>query len=383
MKNSILFLTLLLFSFISIPLKSQNDISISPDSTKNFKLGIGGLVRLNGIFDFQGLQKISDFTTYQIPVYPQDRDEGNRIAFSARQSRVFFKPQYNSSIGKISGHIEADFYSDQMESSSIFRLRFAYIQWKGFTIGQASTAFVPEETEPILVDFESPPSFSVKRVALIRYEHEIADNINIGLSLETPQFDYTPLMQKEKPFPLIPDIILLANYNKENLFLQSAFLIREIRYETLNNSRNNKYGWGLSIGGTYQLENNDQLNFFVGGGNGISSYFSDLAGAKLDAYPNYNDQLSLLPSIGWFVAYKHQWNPKLFSQGAFAMLNLDNSTYQPQETFKSSTYIAANLFYLPLSYIRLGIEGLYGQRVNKDNNNGNAYRIDFMVELSF
>lgn len=348
---------------------------------KKFDVEIGGLVRLNGIYDFQGLQNISDFTTYQIPVPTGNKD--NRLAFSARQSRIFFKPTYHSPIGEIDGYIEADFYSDNNESSAYFRLRFAFLQWKGFTVGQAFTTFFIEETEPILVDFESPPSFSVRRVPLIRWEGNITDKVSLGLAVENPVFDYTPIMNEAKPYAHMPDFVARLRFEEDDFFIQPAFLLREIRYDVPGDIRKSTYGWGVSVGGVINVFENDQINYYAAGGRGISSYFSDLFGNNLDAFPKSMTELDLLGSVGWFAAYKHQWNPKSFSYGTFAMLNLDNSSEQADDAFKSSTYIALNYFYEPVTVLRLGLEGLYGQRINKNNQSGNAYRINFLIQISF
>jgi hypothetical protein len=57
--------------------------------------------------------------------------------------------------------------------------------------------------------------------------------------------------------------------------------------------------------------------------------------------------------------------------------------FEPPETFKSSRYIAANVFYDPIETISLGFEVTSGSRTNLDSQTGHATRISAIASFNF
>ena len=55
----------------------------------------------------------------------------------------------------------------------------------------------------------------------------------------------------------------------------------------------------------------------------------------------------------------------------------------PAGTYKWADYVSANLIWLPVERIGLGVEFLYGSRENKDGAKGKNYRIQTAVQYRF
>ncbi len=55
--------------------------------------------------------------------------------------------------------------------------------------------------------------------------------------------------------------------------------------------------------------------------------------------------------------------------------HLENTPFQPANDLHKNTYFAINLIWNPLERMFAGIEYLYGTRVDKDRNTGNANRL--------
>ena len=55
----------------------------------------------------------------------------------------------------------------------------------------------------------------------------------------------------------------------------------------------------------------------------------------------------------------------------------------PANTYKNATYYSANLIWLPVERLGVGIEYLYGTRENKDGQGGTGQRIQAGIQYRF
>jgi hypothetical protein len=55
----------------------------------------------------------------------------------------------------------------------------------------------------------------------------------------------------------------------------------------------------------------------------------------------------------------------------------------PDDTYESANYATANLIWLPVERMGVGIEYLYGSRTNKDGQSGTAHRIQVGFQYKF
>jgi hypothetical protein len=62
---------------------------------------------------------------------------------------------------------------------------------------------------------------------------------------------------------------------------------------------------------------------------------------------------------------------------------IEGEEFEPADTFKSSNYYGANIFYNPIQTISIGLEVSSGSRKNLDNQNGNATRISMLAKFDF
>ncbi|MEJ2548198.1 MAG: DcaP family trimeric outer membrane transporter, partial [Gemmatimonadota bacterium] len=85
------------------------------------QMRIRASIRLNGAWDFSGLENTDVFDTYQIPVGNVVNEQG-RFFLQATQSRIGFELSSATSGGLVFGRIEADFRGP----GDAFRLRHAY-----------------------------------------------------------------------------------------------------------------------------------------------------------------------------------------------------------------------------------------------------------------
>ena len=159
-----------------LPLDTNINIDVHPQdspedrgfliltSDKKAFLRIRGSVRLNGIYDLQGLQSTDIFDTYEIPVGDKNKFE-NRFLMSANQSRVGLEAQKETSLGDVFLKLETDFRNP----GNAPRLRHAFGTVDQFLLGQTWSTFSDPAAIPNTVDLEGPNSAVGLRNAQIRY----------------------------------------------------------------------------------------------------------------------------------------------------------------------------------------------------------------------
>jgi hypothetical protein len=69
-----------------------------------------------------------------------------------------------------------------------------------------------------------------------------------------------------------------------------------------------------------------------------------------------------------------------FTAGFIRITNID---ILPDDAFRASQYISANLFWDIAPGSRLGVEYAWGRRENKNGEDGTANRVSFIVRYDF
>ena len=147
-------------------------------------MGIGGLVRMRGYFDWGGTTGTPGFSPYFIPV---KRDELNRQRFgtSPAGTALFFRViGRNRRLGNYQLYIEANFNGYQTRD---FHLKKAYAVVNDWTIGYASSTFGDGAAVPPTIDASGPTMKMDGTNVLVRYMHHFKKSgMYVAASVETP-----------------------------------------------------------------------------------------------------------------------------------------------------------------------------------------------------
>jgi hypothetical protein len=76
-------------------------------------------------------------------------------------------------------------------------------------------------------------------------------------------------------------------------------------------------------------------------------------------------------------------SPKMLLREVYGFAQVQNTEAEPGCAFHQSNYAADNLIWNPYGSLTLGMEFLYGWRVNKDGSSGNALRVTFGAKYNF
>ena len=364
-------------------------IFATPDNRISF--AIGGMVNLRTSYDFNSVMGNIDFVPYDIPM-SKNYSNRQRVMMDASTSRLFVKAIFNNKLlGRIVVYSDMDFRGGEA-FSYIPRLRSAYVQLKGFTVGRDVTTFCDLNAAPITVDFQGPNAYNFNFTEMIRYEHHLLRNhLTLGIAAEVPSVNgeygehFAPISQR------VPDGILYAQYawgENRASHIRVSGVIRDMYLHNVDkNSNTTQVGWGVQLSG--HIRATRWVDIYMNGvyGKGITPYIQDLAGSQYDVVynPSNPKDIETLPMWGVQVAAQVNILPgRAWVAGGCSMVSLEkNNGYLAKNQYKSGSYIFGNIFCNVTKDLTMAVEYLHGARKNMDDNKNSANRVSLMVQYNF
>ena len=198
--------------FDSLKRNSQLDTLYRPSSKPTFvtefaEVKISGFIQPAFYFDNNNVLDNDLFITSAIPTSKLTDVKFRRFHMSANQSRLGFGFKFPKAEKNITALMEGDFLSSQVGANTFFRLRHAYLTVGEFLVGQTWTNFGDVNASPNTLDLEGPNSMPASRVAQIRWQRQLRDNLDLLLAVEEPKADYTPLDSANTVKSAFPELV--------------------------------------------------------------------------------------------------------------------------------------------------------------------------------
>lgn len=143
-------------------------------------LRIRGSLRVNGDYDFRGLQSAENFNTFEIPVGAANTADP-RFFMKARQTRLGLEVTSDTDVGGLFLRVETDFLGE----NNALRLRHAFGSVGRFLVGQTWSTFGDLASLPLTVDLDGPNSSVAVRTVQVRYSVE-TDGYRFSVAAEAP-----------------------------------------------------------------------------------------------------------------------------------------------------------------------------------------------------
>lgn len=352
----------------------------------NLAMGVGGVIRMRGWYDWGGSIPANGFAPYLIPI-PKNPAQDKRLAATPAGCSIFLTILGRKTpLGNIMGFVHGGF--DGYNNIN-FKLKKAYVIINDWTIGYATSTFIDPATQPPTIDGSGPNGFTSKTQVLVRYYKTWRDRWSIGAGVEMPTSqadddnEYT-----EKTTEYIPDIAVLGQYQWDRglSHVRLSGLLHFTGYRNLLTGKNhNLAGLGVQLSSVIKVL--PKLNFFGQAifGRGISSYMSDLSIYRFELVPEVGKPGVLYSpeAFGYTLGLEYYFRPNLYACAVFGQLRYLPNTNPRDASYKYGMYSAVNLFYDLTSRFQLGIEYLHGRRMNFDHTHGDANRIDALFQFSF
>ncbi|MGB5163411.1 MAG: DcaP family trimeric outer membrane transporter [Thermoanaerobaculia bacterium] len=359
---------------------------------------VGGYVRLGLVDSFDPIGSDDRFIVGSIPVgEPVPGRDFEGFTISAKRSRVNLDMRMNSDVGTFRAFIEGDFAAD-IENNDTYRLRHAFGQYKNWIMGQTWSTFMDTEASPEELDFEGLNAYINDRQPILRYTTQISKRRVFAVALENPASEITGGDGKGK----FADLATRISKTREWGHVQAALLLRNISGAPTDDPENasSTFGWGFSLSGSNRFKRwsqQDNFRYQFNIGKGIGRYINDLnsVGGQ-DAVFDPAGDLKVLPAMGAFLAYQHYWKrdptsffartgilKELRSTLVFGYTQVDNYDFQADDAYRRTKRVTLNLVWSPITAIDLGFELLWGERMNKDGERGNASQFQLVGTFYF
>ena len=356
---------------------------------------IGGLVWTSLVQTFSALGSDTQFLTWSIPAEgTPEAGQGPRLSVWAAPSRFNFDVRTPTEVGGMRAFIEGDFAG----VNNGFRLRHAYGQFGRMLVGQTYSAFSDPAADIEAIDFEGVNAENVTRQAQVRYTLPLPKDLRLAVSLEYP----TASVTGGESVNQIPDVIGRITRTLAGGHIQGAAIIRQIRAQP-NDQPNVVYSawaWGVSASGVLPVggkgwSENDRFIFQFNGGKGIARYINDLNSCNCgeDAVFGPDGGLSSLTAWGFYAAYEHHWqnfpNPlnlslnDLHSSLIWGHVAVNNLSFMSGASYKKTDRLSLNLLWSPIPRVDVGIEYIWGQRMNEDGSRGTATQLQTRLRFLF
>lgn len=360
-----------------------------------FYMGIGANIVTEGVYDF-GAPISSDvmFTTSGIPVNNAPGN-GAQFRFSAQQSNVYINvvalPGNKNQLG---AYVSINFVNGKSGNYTP-NLNHAYLKYRGITAGYTYSLFSDAGAAPTTIDYEGVNAFTCVTHGMIGYERSFGRNNGwkAGVGIDMPAYSATNAAQTASVTQRVPDIpfYIQKNWAGGNGWFRVSGLIRNLYYRNLAAQKNiDVVGWGIKGSGKTPIIGGLSGCWQAVYGKGIASYIQDLGGLGMDLAPDPTNSSILNPVKVWaaYGGLQYNFSPKWFCSAAYGHVRTYDHPYSDSSSdwktgYKYAQYAVANVFCNVNSIVQVGLEYLYGRRMDYSGLQAHDNRIEAMLKVSF
>jgi len=315
-------------------------------------------------------------------------DAGLQTDFTAQSSRFAFSSTTPTDSGDvINTHLELDFLvspgGNELVSNSFNpRLRRAYVDYRGFRVGQEWSTFQGLHAIPESASFCTPAESQVfVRQPIIRYTMG-----DFQFAIENPQTfiqdppDGSGTIGDDG---VLPDLIGRYNFTGDYGIVSVSGILRQLalQTETVDEST---LGIGVSVAGRVNIgAKEDDVRFSLQFGDGLGRYvgLGILRGAEFVAATG---ELEAIGALSGSATYRHVRGPWSANVG-FSFIEIDLDDGNPDNLDETESSVSAHLALVRKVAPKLTVAGefLAGQRELVNGDDGTLNRLTFSVRQSF
>jgi hypothetical protein len=347
-------------------------------------LRIDGSARTDFIYDPRTSVLADSFVVSSIPI-PAVSGPANFIT-SIRGSRVsadFRIPVTDRAAART--FVQLDFFG--ANGATAPRLRHFYAQLDNILVGQTFTNFMDPDAFADSLDTQGANAAISVRVPQGRYSFPLGKGASAAFSIEVPAsaINFSIAGTPAVPFTPAPDGTVRFRQEWERGHIQLASVFRNLGAQLPSGSKETVFGWGVNGTTEVQVYGRDSFVAQVAYGHGIARYVGDTGPLGLDAAPRSLTNLSLeaLPLFATYGSYQHYWIPSVRSSATFSFAQVQNTAFQPANTYHKGTYSSANLIWRAVGSLDLGAEFIYGWVEQKSGAHANAPRFQITGRYTF
>ena len=295
------------------------------------------------------------------------------------------------------------------------RLRFAWAEVGPFLIGQAASLFMDYDVFPNVLDYEGPGGMVLMRQPVFAVSVPLGEKTKFTIGIEQPYSDIqwfengawfrspgngiitTPGVGRNVQD--VPDLTANVRYVGDYGHVQVAGIARKLTFLPAAGDTQDELGYGANVTGTFhpwaalsgtprsgECATHMSKSRFLGqfaAGRGINRYIQDVNGLGLDATYDTVNGFRTIPTYGWFMGYEQWWAKKWATVVTYGENRSELTNTLPGNTYQKANYVSANIIWLPMDRMGVGLEFLHGFRENRDGQRGDNTRIQMAFQYKF
>ncbi len=382
----------------SVPVETSRTLS-EKDKENRPSLEIYGFAQVDAIQDFKRVDGDWNATLRpsKIPIVcpgsPGCGNDGETIV-SPKQSRLGVKGFKPTGIGDIHSQFEFDLFATGDDAGETnFRLRQAWGSLGPILGGQTNSLFMDGDVFPNTIDYWGPAGMIFLRNPQVRWTPiRDRDGVSLAVAIESPgtgidegkvaEIDPNLVIDAHNEYP---DGTFQGRYQGDWGHVQGSAILRGVGFEVVSapgaDPSGTKLGWGLSGSAGIHTIGKDRVLLQLTYGEAIANYFND-GGNDLGPNGALNDG-EPIPSLGWMAYYDRFWSDQWSSAVGFSEHRQNNTGGQTGTAFHTGQYFSVNTLYTPIPNVMTGLEFLWGQRENNDNEDGTDTRVQLSLKYNF
>lgn len=394
---------LLALTLLAVPAHASNSDD-DPDArpAADHELHIYGFAQLDFIRDFKRVDPDWEATLRPstIPTTPGLYGPDGVSLLSIRQSRLGTTAAIPVGGSSATGQFEFDLFGVGANAGkTTFRLRQAWVAWGPVLIGQTNSVFMDGDLFPHIIDYSGPPGMVFLRGPQLRLTLRDRDGVKVAVALEraTTQIDVGNIrtldpalgnnLRSRTPLPdLTAQLRLTGAWGSFQLSGLLTKLAYDTQYTPDNQPSGSQLGWGINAGAAINGGAATVLRLGLVYGHGIASYMNDggidLAPVLAPGTPR-GLAPKAVPLLGLTAYIDHYWSKSLRSALGYSITNNWNTDFQAGDAYKSGQYASTNLLWTPAARVMLGVELLWGRRIDSDGAAGDDIRTQISAKYSF
>ena len=320
------------------------------------------------------------------------------FALSARQSRVFIETDAPWTVAPLLAYVEVDFFDPQNQSDFHLRHAFGAIGRPDrlrLVVGQTFTAFMDATVLPNQLDYAGPAGLVNVLQAQARLVVPFARHKSASGSEPRPRMacrdrgarraDPVPMGTQATSYSRWPDLVTGLRWDHGYGHVFGSGVFRQLGILPAAGARAATLGYGGNFTGSLtNFWGKDQFLWAVGGGRGISSYFAGSNGLDLDAFLQPNGALSASTIVGVMGSYTHAlWGDWMAVTATYSLLQLFDLEAGSDTTLQRLQYAGGMLQVFPNKRFMAGVQYLFGQRVNRNDQSASDNRVQLSTQVRF
>jgi len=355
---------------------------------EDMMMGIGGVVRMRGWYDWGNVMPGNAFIPYTIPM-TRDPANDKKLGVTPAGTALFFRIiGKNNILGDYQAYIEANFNGGGSEHN--FHLKKAYVMVRDFTVGYASSTFPDPAACAPTVDAQGPNNKMDRTSVLVRYMPRLGNNLLGAISIENPQnyirADGVNNMARKS---YIPDFAAMLQYDwghRSSQHIRLSAIYRSLPYRNLADGTNhNKNGWGLQLSSITHPATPLTLYLTFNYGAGYGGLGGDLLVGNCDLIgdPDNPGHMYAPHALGWSAGIQFNFRPNLFMTVIASQARLLPSKHIGPDEYKYGMLGTVNIFWNPLPRVQVGAEFDIGKRQNFSRQHEYSRRFGIVGQLAF